>query len=312
MCRHLAYLGPPTAVGDLVTRGPHSLRTQSWAPREMRGGGTINADGFGVAWWLPAAAAPADHAAGVPWHGGTPPDPRDTAATTASADSPTAAGPAAAADPVAAESGFPAGRLSVSRYRNAAPIWTDPAVDEVLPQLRSTAVLAAIRSATAGLPVERAACAPFTHGRWAFSHNGAIPDWRNTLTAVAAQFGSPSLLDAESLTDSAVLWVILHDLLDGAHRANPESALREVVRAVLARSPKARLNLLLGDGETVWATTRHHSLSVLVTDEFAVVASEPYDDDPRWRPIADRQLVTVRPGSLTVESLETDDERAFS
>lgn len=24
---------------------------QSWAPREMRGGGTINADGFGAVWW---------------------------------------------------------------------------------------------------------------------------------------------------------------------------------------------------------------------------------------------------------------------
>ncbi|UGT38887.1 class II glutamine amidotransferase [Nocardia yamanashiensis] len=292
MCRHLAYLGPPTAVGELLTRGTHSLRTQSWAPREMRDGGTINADGFGVAWWLPADAAPADHGAGVTWHGGATGDPRDTAVDRAA---------------------------TVSRYRNAAPIWTDPAVEEVLPQLRSTAVLAAIRSATVGMPVERGACAPFTHGHWAFSHNGAIPDWRRTLTDVAAQFGAPSLLEAESLTDSATLWVILHGLLtradapeSAAGETTPGTVLREVVRAVLARSPQARLNLLLGDGETVWATTWHHSLAVLVTDEFAVVASEPYDDDARWRSLADRQLVVVRPGSLTVESLETDDERAGS
>src|SRR2546423_13733547 len=30
---------------------PHSLAHQSWAPRDMRRGGTINADGFGVAWY---------------------------------------------------------------------------------------------------------------------------------------------------------------------------------------------------------------------------------------------------------------------
>ncbi|MCU1648450.1 MAG: Gamma-glutamyl-hercynylcysteine sulfoxide hydrolase [Nocardia sp.] len=277
MCRHIAYLGPPVPVGDILTRGPHSLRTQSWAPRDMRGGGTINADGFGVAWWTPAPAA---------------------------------------------------GRLRASRYRNAAPIWTDPAVDEVLPQLHSSAVLAAVRSATVGLPVEQAACAPFTHGRWAFSHNGAIPDWRDALTAVAAQFDSPSLLDSESLTDSALLWVILRSLLENksppsgadtepevaltaAMRTafDPEIALTAVVRAVFERSPRARLNLLLGDGETVWATTWQHALSVLVADDFAVVASEPYDDDPRWQSIDDRQVVVVRPGRLSVKTLDFENGR---
>ncbi|WP_327142132.1 ergothioneine biosynthesis protein EgtC [Nocardia sp. NBC_01327] len=263
MCRHLAYLGPPVPVGDILTRGPHSLRTQSWAPRDMRGGGTINADGFGVAWWIPAPAA---------------------------------------AHPVA------------SRYRNAAPIWTDPAVDEVLPQLHSSAVLAAVRSATVGLPVEQAACAPFTHGRWAFSHNGAIPDWRFALTAVAAQLDSRDLLEAESLTDSALLWVILRGLLENGPPSSgsftgPEDALTAVVRAVFERSPRARLNLLLGDGETVWATTWQHALSVLVADDFAVVASEPYDDDPRWQSIDDRQLVVVRPGRLTVKPLDFEHGR---
>ncbi|WP_442790159.1 ergothioneine biosynthesis protein EgtC [Nocardia sp. CDC153] len=356
MCRHLAYLGPPVPVGDLLTRGPHSLRTQSWAPREMRGGGTINADGFGVAWWHHPDAASPDHGPGVIWHGGATPDIR------ASAES-------AEAD----ETDSAAGDLVVSRYRNAAPIWTDPAVDEVLPQIRSTAVLAAIRSATVGMPVERAACAPFTHARWAFSHNGAIPDWRRVLTEVAAEFGSPSLLDAESLTDSATLWVILRGLLDsaggsgsihtnsvrseahgfgaavafgstvrvtagsdeppevrawgwssttegGGAAASPRrvgateagEALRVVMAAVLRRSPEARLNLLLGDGVGVWATTWHHSLSVLEADGFVVVASEPFDEDPRWRPIADRQLVRVRGGRVSVEPLDIEIGRAGS
>ncbi|RDI52774.1 hypothetical protein [Nocardia mexicana] len=349
MCRHLGYLGPPVPVGDILTRGTHSLRAQSWAPREMRGGGTINADGFGVAWWVPVA---------VPADAVRDPGARDRRGELSGTNGAT----------------HTTGRTGVmaSRYRNPAPIWTDPAVEEVLPQLRSTAVLGAVRSATVGMPVERTACAPFTHGRWAFSHNGVVPDWKRVLTDVAAEFGTPTLLDAESATDSAVLWEILRGLLESpglptdsgdvvesdvgparwsqptwaqrktddsassataawrsssssavddvaltpealVRQADPATALRLLARAVLTRAPRARLNLLLGDGETLWATIVYHSLSVLVTDDVAVVASEPYDDDPRWQAIADRQLVTARPGHLAVDSLQSDEsERARS
>jgi glutamine amidotransferase len=55
MCRHLVYLGAPQPLSRLLLEPPHSLVHQSWAPREMRGGGTINADGFGVGWFRPAA-----------------------------------------------------------------------------------------------------------------------------------------------------------------------------------------------------------------------------------------------------------------
>ncbi|WP_216914507.1 ergothioneine biosynthesis protein EgtC [Nocardia noduli] len=273
MCRHLGYVGPPVRVGDMLTLGTHSLRTQAWAPRDMRNGGTINADGFGVAWWRD--------------------DDEDT--------------------------------VSVSRYRNPAPIWTDPAVEEVLPQLESWAVLGSVRSATVGMPIELTACAPFTEGRWAFSHNGVVPDWRRTLTAVAAEFADTAaelgagalfdaarLLEAESATDSATLWVLLRGLLatdfpDGAWTAAP-AALRLLIAAVSAHAPGARLNFLLGDGAQLWATTWHHSLSALVTEDFAILSSEPFDDDPRWQSIPDRSLVTARPDHLVVEPLP-DPER---
>ncbi|MEV4812356.1 ergothioneine biosynthesis protein EgtC [Micromonospora avicenniae] len=51
MCRHLAYLGPPVTLARLLFDPPFSLVRQSWAPRDMRGGGTINADGFGIGWY---------------------------------------------------------------------------------------------------------------------------------------------------------------------------------------------------------------------------------------------------------------------
>ncbi|MEV8375835.1 ergothioneine biosynthesis protein EgtC [Kribbella sp. NPDC056861] len=51
MCRHLAYLGPPVTLASLVLDPPHSLYRQSWAPADMRGGGSVNADGFGLGWY---------------------------------------------------------------------------------------------------------------------------------------------------------------------------------------------------------------------------------------------------------------------
>lgn len=50
MCRHLAYLGPPRTLHELLYSAPHSLLVQSWAPRRQRYG-TVNADGFGVGWY---------------------------------------------------------------------------------------------------------------------------------------------------------------------------------------------------------------------------------------------------------------------
>ncbi|NEE09819.1 class II glutamine amidotransferase, partial [Streptomyces sp. SID7499] len=50
MCRHIAYVGEPVALGDILLRPPHALVRQSWAPRRQRYG-TVNADGFGVGWY---------------------------------------------------------------------------------------------------------------------------------------------------------------------------------------------------------------------------------------------------------------------
>ncbi|WP_067653121.1 class II glutamine amidotransferase [Nocardia harenae] len=325
MCRHLGYVGPAVPVGTVLTRGSHSLRTQAWAPRDMRGGGTINADGFGVAWWREGPAADA----AAPGSGGNALDSAAAAgrspvfgATDGASRAP--GGPVAAPGPAGAVAPGepPADRRPrpepvVARYRNAAPIWTDPAVDEVLSQLDSTAVLAAVRSATVGTPIERTACAPFTDGRSAFSHNGVIPEWRLALSAVLAdldiaattagatrRFQTIDLLDAEAPTDSAALWILLRGLLGAlAPGESPATALRDLTAAVLRHSPKSRLTLLLGDGERLWATTVHHGISALVTAESAVLASEPYDDDPGWQPIADHMLVTAAPGDLTVQPL---------
>ncbi|RCG22915.1 ergothioneine biosynthesis protein EgtC [Streptomyces diacarni] len=58
MCRHLAYVGPARALGDLLVRPESSLVRQSWEPRRQ-GHGTVNADGFGVGWYAEGDPVPA-------------------------------------------------------------------------------------------------------------------------------------------------------------------------------------------------------------------------------------------------------------
>ena len=65
MCRHLAYLGPPVSLADLLVAPSHGLFSQSWAPRRQAHG-VVNADGFGVGWYAAGDPRPARYRRSVP------------------------------------------------------------------------------------------------------------------------------------------------------------------------------------------------------------------------------------------------------
>ncbi|MGC5019104.1 ergothioneine biosynthesis protein EgtC [Micromonospora sp. DT47] len=262
MCRHLAYLGPPVILRTLLFDPPYSLVRQSWAPRDMRGGGTINADGFGVGWY-PADPAPGQR--------------REP-------------GPAAAP-----RSGEPV------RYRRATPIWSDPTLPQLAAVTSSGAVLAAVRSATVGMPVSEAAAAPFAEGRWLFSHNGVVRGWPDSTVPLAARLPVRDLLTLDAPTDAALLWALVRGRLRAG--ADPATAVAETTAEVEAAAPGSRLNLLLTDGRTVVATAAGHALSLRATPEAVLVASEPLDDDPGWRSVPDGQLVVATSAGVRTHAL---------
>lgn len=49
MCRWVAYIGEPIFIADLVSAPEHSLIAQARQAEECKT--TINADGFGLAWY---------------------------------------------------------------------------------------------------------------------------------------------------------------------------------------------------------------------------------------------------------------------
>ncbi|MFI5509733.1 ergothioneine biosynthesis protein EgtC [Mycobacterium sp. NPDC051804] len=171
------------------------------------------------------------------------------------------------------------------RWRSAAPLWGDASFASVAPALRSGCIVAAVRSASVGMPIEPSASAPFTDGDWLLSHNGLVD--RAVL---------PLSAKAESTCDSALLAALIFERgLD---------ALGETIVEVAAKDPNARLNILAGNGSRLIATTWGDTLSALRRDDGIVLASEPYDDNPDWQEIPDRHLVSVADSGIELIPLK--------
>jgi len=229
VCRHLAWLGAPRSLSELLLEPDHGLLVQSYAPRRQRNG-LMNADGWGVGFFATARPEPA-------------------------------------------------------RWRSNRPLWGEASFASVAPVISSGCVLAAVRSATTGMPLDETAVAPFQSGNWLLSHNGVVDR-----ALLGPQPG------AESVCDSA-------QLAAQVFRSGPDLA-GEIVAGLGKRDPAARLNLLLTDGQRVLATRWNDTLSLLRTDDGVAVASEPYDDDPRWTDVPDHHLVEVAGDKVTLTDLE--------
>jgi glutamine amidotransferase len=252
MCRHLAYLGPPTSLQSLLIDPPHGLYRQSWAPRLQRYG-TVNADGFGVGWY-------------------------------------------ADGDPVPA------------RYRRGIPIWGDPSLLDVARVTRSGAVLAAVRSATAGMATGESAAAPFASGAWLFSHNGVLDGWPGGewVKSVRDEALGGVLSVMEAMTDSAYLWAMVVGRLRAGLGLG--AALAATIGAIRAAGGRGRLNFLATDGRLIAATSYGDTLFYRADARSVTVASEPSDDSPGWTEVADGQLLTAIRGKVDLRPLFEDEE----
>ena len=190
-------------------------------------------------------------------------------------------------------------RAEPARYRRSVAIWTDPSLVSFAPVVRSTAFLAAVRSASPGMPVEESATAPFLSGRWLLSHNGQV-----RTDVVRARLDADAV--PESTCDSALLASYVFGLL-AAGESVPR-VLAEVVPALAAADHDARLNLLLTDGAQIAATAWGASLCYLSGSGLAaggtLVASEPLDDGLGWIDVPERSLLVATPDGVRVSAID--------
>jgi gamma-glutamyl hercynylcysteine S-oxide hydrolase len=184
------------------------------------------------------------------------------------------------------------------RFRRAQPIWTDRSFREVADVLPVSCAVAAVRSATTEFPVDESCAQPFRADTWLFSHNGKVEGFAGVEAKLRELAGDLAQApDARAPVDSALLFA----LAVRRWRAGRSLAegLADVVAAVAAIAP-GRYNLLASDGVSLAATTWGDSLFIRAAPEEIWIASEPLDDDPGWRPVPDRSLVTARPDTVEI------------
>jgi gamma-glutamyl hercynylcysteine S-oxide hydrolase len=182
-------------------------------------------------------------------------------------------------------------------------MWGDPSLPDIARVTRSGAVLAAVRSATAGTAVGEQAAAPFGDGRWLFSHNGRLDGWPAVAEQIASAggCGAAVLLSLEAMVDSAFLWaLVLQRLRAGSPMA---AALAAAIAAVEAAGGTGRFNFLLTDGLSVAATACGDTLWYRATPGAVTVASEPDDDGPGWTEVPDRHVLTATQALAEVRPL---------
>lgn len=185
----------------------------------------------------------------------------------------------------------------------------------------STSVIAHVRRATAGT-VSLANTHPFTHGPWAFAHNGTLPGFADAVKHRLLTAMSPEhRVAVGGETDSEHVFRFLLTEMD----RRPADALPTVVASAVeqvvdwcaeaAPGQHAGLNVLLTDGERLlgarWGRTLfwahrdgvfdceicgfphiHHDPSV--DYRAVVVASEPITHE-RWTEVPDGSVFTASP-----------------
>lgn len=191
-------------------------------------------------------------------------------------------------------------RSEPARYRRGLPIWTDASFASLAGVVSSGLVLAAVRSATPPFPSDEAGAAPFSAGRWLFSHNGAVADFARASVELRSRLPAAAAAGIEGPSDAALLWALLR------HRAEEGESLPAALTGVVVDAVAAgggRLNLLATDGQAVAATTYGDTLFTRRETDGVLVASEPSDDLPGWERVPDRCLVVVTATSLDVSPL---------
>jgi len=198
-----------------------------------------------------------------------------------------------------------------ARYRRPVPIWADESFADIARVTRAGAVLAAVRCATEGTDLGTAAVAPYTCGRWLFSHNGKVEGWPDSVTGLAATLPAGALLGLEARVDSALLWALVRRRLELGVTA--EQALADTVLALRAAGVTGRFNFLLTDGRVIAATAAGDTLWYRSgpADTFVVVASEPGDDEPGWTEVPDSRVVAATRQQVSVTEIAALDGHAM-
>ena len=200
-------------------------------------------------------------------------------------------------------------------FKDVLPAWADTNLPSICRLVRSRLFLAHVRAATTGAS-SRENCHPFTHGRWAFMHNGGIGNFGHLRRDMEALIGDDYYALRRGTTDSELFFLMM--LSNGLDQDAP-AALRKTLDQLLgiaARRGTAgqpiRLTCAFSDGTRIFAfrfADDRQAPTLYLSDCLdhggRAFASEPLEGPcARWRAVEQDQLYELAPGGLDVHAIE--------
>lgn len=209
------------------------------------------------------------------------------------------------------------------RYVYAGAPWADPNLPVLAPRLTGVLQIAAVRSATAGIPFGAGNVHPFlvpaSEGRpgLAAAHNGFLRGFRGPVGRdLVCDLPENLYAQLDAVSDSQALLLTI----EKHRRQADDDDLAQAVSAGIAEAKQvcarygqaATLNLIVADGRSLVATrtalsTRTNSLWVARHPrrwpDAIVVASEPLDDDSTWYEVQEDRLVRIQDDEVEFRSL---------
>lgn len=199
--------------------------------------------------------------------------------------------------------------------------WADANLPGLARRLLAEVALAAVRSASPGMPVSVTATHPFVVDGLAGTHNGRIEGFRAHVAAPLLERLGPAWAGRlEIVTDASVL--VMLAAAEVARGATPADAARAAVStaaaATAAAGQWATLTLVLASAEGIVAVNAAHgrpanSLYVADRGPASWLASEPLDDGGDWMPVpGGATAVLAADAPVAVAAAATDPDEASS
>lgn len=197
-------------------------------------------------------------------------------------------------------------------YRQTTPIWSDPNLEELSRYVQANCLLANVRSATPGQPVQLSNCQPFRFSTGINQHllavhNGFIANFSETLyRPIRERLGDLTYRLIQGNTDSEHIFALLcQHRLDHPQASLADSlgaTLQQILTLVMANSVRVGLNVMVTDGQQLVASrcaapdappSLYWFRDETNRPGSVMVASEPIFADHRWQRCPENSLVVV-------------------
>lgn len=209
---------------------------------------------------------------------------------------------------------WPEGSSRPLRYVTAGPPWSDPNLPNLARHLVGAPVLAAVRSATPGMPYGPDNVAPFVDGDLAGCHNGWIGGFKGGLgRRLSLALSDERFGRLAAVNDSLVLFSLVAQLYEdrpGSDLADSVAeTIEDVAKEVVAAGERAPLNLVVASQGQVVATRTSvdfgvNSLYVREDGQGVWLASEPLDNVGEWSPVPEGSLAELTLDGVSIRKLD--------